>query len=113
MRERVLEALRLATRPLNDDELSVRLDVHPRQAVDAVARKLERDGLLRRVSGPDGKLVNVLANVGIESAPVVVELAMGHEPPPGDSSEQRAAERLMLDALGGILAVSSWNRHPS
>jgi hypothetical protein len=31
---------------------------------------------------------------------VVVELGTGHEPPPGDSSEQRAAERLMLDALG-------------
>jgi hypothetical protein len=98
--ERVLEALRLATSPLDDDELARRLHVRPRQAVNQAARKLEGDGLLRRVSGPDGKLVNVLVGDADVSAPVVVELATGHAPPPGDSSEQRAAERLMLDALG-------------
>ena len=100
VRERVLEALRLATRPLDADELSVRLDVRPRQTVNQVARKLESDGLLRRVSGPDGKLVNVLVDDAGVSSPVVVELGTGHEPPPGDSREQRAAERQMLDALG-------------
>ena len=100
VRERVLETLRLTTRPLDDDELAVRLDVHPRQTVNQATRKLERAGLLRRVTGPDGKLVNVLVRGIADAAPVVVELAAGHEPPPGDSSEQRAAERLMLDALG-------------
>jgi biotin operon repressor len=100
VRKRVLEALRLATRPLDDDELARRLDVRPRQTVNKAARKLEADGLLRRVSGPDGKRVNVLVGDAEVPAPVVVELATGHEPPPGDSSAQRAAERLMLDALG-------------
>lgn len=55
-RERVLKALRLATHPLDDDELSTRLGIHPRQTVNQVARKLEQEGLIRRVSGPDGKL---------------------------------------------------------
>lgn len=100
VRERVLEALRLSTYPLDDDQLSLRLDIHPRQTINQATRKLEREGLLRRVSGPDGKMVNELTHVAVVSAPVVVELVAGHAPPPGDSSEQRAAERLMLDALG-------------
>jgi hypothetical protein len=100
VRERVLEALRLATRPLDDDELARLLDVRLRQTVNQAARKLEGDGLLRRVSGPDGKLVNVLVGDADMSAPVIVELATGHQPPQGDSGEQRAAERVMLDALG-------------
>ena len=68
--------------------------------MNQAARKLEADGLLRRVSGPDGKLVNILVGDADMSAPVIVELATGHQPPRGDSGEQRAAERLMLDALG-------------
>jgi hypothetical protein len=100
VRERVLEALRLATHPWDDDELSGRLGIHPRQTVNQAARKLEREGLIRRVSGPDEKLVNVLADDAGVSTPVVVERPQLHQPPPGDSGEQRAAERLMLDALG-------------
>jgi hypothetical protein len=34
-----------------------------------------------------------------------VERAVGHEPPPGSSHEQRAAERVMLDLLGRRLGV--------
>jgi hypothetical protein len=68
--------------------------------VNQAARKFEADGLLRRVSGPDGELVNVLVGDANVSAPVIVELATGHQPPRGDFGAQRAAERLMLDALG-------------
>ncbi len=71
VRERVLKALRLATHPLDDDELSGPLNIHPRQTVNQATRKLEREGLIRRVSGPDGKLVNVLADDAGVSAPVV------------------------------------------
>ena len=48
MRERVLEALRLATHPLDDDELSGRLGIRPRPTVNRATRKLEREGLIRR-----------------------------------------------------------------
>lgn len=99
-RERVLKALRLATHPLDDDELSTRLGIHPRQTVNQVVRKLEQEGLIRRMSGPDGKIVNILQDDADASNPVIVEHPSGHQPPPGDSREQRAAERQMLDALG-------------
>jgi len=42
VRERVLEALRLATHPLDDDQLSGRPRIHPRQTVNQATRKLER-----------------------------------------------------------------------
>jgi hypothetical protein len=46
VRERVLEALRLATHPLDDGQLSGRPRIHPRQTVNQAARKLEREGLI-------------------------------------------------------------------
>lgn len=43
---------------LDDDELSQRLDIKPRQTVNQSARRLEAEGLLRRFRGPRGKIVN-------------------------------------------------------
>jgi hypothetical protein len=57
---RVLEELRCARRPLDDDELAHRLGVSPRQTINQVCRGLERAGRLRRYTGPEGKIVNDL-----------------------------------------------------
>jgi len=112
-REKVLSTLRLATSPLDDDELARRAQIAPRQQVNQICRKLERDGLLVRVSGPDGKIVNALREAdgaqqtshedpsGAASADTTPSRVL----PPGDSSEQRRAERAMLDALGARLGL--------
>ena len=55
--ERIVEALR--RKPgLDDDELSRLADVTPRQQVNRICRRLEREGKLRRERGPRGKIVN-------------------------------------------------------
>jgi len=112
-RDRVLSTLRHATSPLDDDELAQRAEVSPRQQVNQICRALVRDGLIARVSGPDGKIVNLFLDVddpqttGLEA----IGGAAAPEPtsapplPPGDSAEQRRAERAMLDALGERLGL--------
>lgn len=42
----------------DDDEISASLSIRPRQAVNQTCRHLAAAGLLRRVRGPSGKLVN-------------------------------------------------------
>lgn len=54
--ERILEAIRHS--PLDDDVLAKRLGVSQRQSINQAARRLETRGLLRRIPGPDGKIVN-------------------------------------------------------
>ena len=56
--DRILEAIRYT--PLDDDVLAKRLGIAHRQAVNQTARRLEAQGLLRRIPGPDGKIVNAL-----------------------------------------------------
>ena len=56
--ERILEAIRYA--PLDDDVLARRLGVSQRQSVNQTARRLEAQGKVRRLMGPDGKIVNAL-----------------------------------------------------
>ncbi len=121
-RERITEALRLSRLPLDDDQLSERTGIRPRQAVNQACRALERDGFLRRYTGGSGKLVNELTvpygRLEPSAAPAVaddhpasplaaaqVELADSHETPPGSSREQRDAERVMLDLLGAQLGL--------
>lgn len=58
-RERIIDVLK--HRPgLDDDELSLRTGVWPRQQINQICRRLEAEGVLWRVRGPDGKIVNVL-----------------------------------------------------
>src|SRR5688572_3272561 len=116
-REKVLAALRHATRPLDDDELARRTLITPRQTVNQICRGLAAEGLIARVNGPDGKIVNRLRehgpadpSISTSEAPLArrasVPAAGGRTAdargalPAGDSSEQRLAERAMLDALG-------------
>lgn len=43
---------------LDDDELSLRLGITPRQTINMIARRLESEGLIERVPGPRSKIVN-------------------------------------------------------
>jgi hypothetical protein len=121
-RERIVAELRIASRPLDDDELARRAGISPRQTVNGICRDLEKAGVLRRRSGPDGKLVNELVRdpetreeghphdpgqapvSGPGTGEAVVRRAPD-EPPPGHSIEQQAAERTMLDLLGQQLGT--------
>lgn len=59
--DRIIELLRL--RPeLDDDEIMRSTGVKPRQQVNQICRRLERDGVLTRTVGPRGKLVNALTD---------------------------------------------------
>jgi len=115
-RDRISEAIRLSSRPLDDDQLADRTGISPRQRVNQICRELERAGMVLRRSGSDGKIVNewlghqdpqsdsVLTAGDAEVSPhgVLADSAVqpDHELPPGSSHEQRDAERVMLDLLG-------------
>jgi len=118
-RERVIEAIRVSSWPLDDDQIAARTGISPRQTVNQVCRALERAGVVRRRPGPDGKVVNEwLGNQEQErkSTPASAGAIPGagapadvgtvpdtRAAPAGDSGEQRAAERVMLDLLGARL----------
>lgn len=108
-RDRILNELRVSSRPLDDDELSRRLGISPRQRVNQICRELAMAGLLARRTGPEGKLVNVLiAEVAVtdsEGGASVPTAVTADEIPLGSSREQREAERVMLDLLGAELGV--------
>ncbi len=57
-RDRITEAIRISSRPLDDDQLADRTGVSPRQRVNQICRELELAGVVRRRPGPDGKIVN-------------------------------------------------------
>jgi len=111
-REKVLSTLRHATTPLDDDEIARRAGIRPRQQVNQICNALAREGLLTRTSGPDGKIVNAVTGPGATTpgsraadGAATPETPADSALPPGDSSEQRRAERLMLDALGERLGL--------
>ena len=115
--ERILEALRASTSPLDDDERSRRTGVTQRQQVNQIRRRLASQGLLRRVEDPWGKVVNSIA---CSSTGLASEVGHGEpvrpassttldegtdEPAGGSSTVQRQAERLILALLGERLRV--------
>lgn len=67
--DRILDALRLHG-DLDDDELSMRSGVRPRQQVNQLCRSLEAAGRLERVMGASGKLVNRLTVDQNQARPV-------------------------------------------
>jgi hypothetical protein len=91
-RERVAATIRTSARPLDDDQVVARTGISPRQTVNQICRGLEGAEMVRRGTGPDGKIVNPAA-----TADGAV--------PAGDSAEQRGAERVMLDLLGSRLGL--------
>ena len=83
--DRILDAIRYS--PLDDDILAARLGVSSRQAVNQTARRLEREGLLRRRTGPGGKIVNEWLEAGAAA------VAMGSNLVPADGSLDGMYER--------------------
>jgi len=120
---RLLRAIRTSARPLDDDELSQRTGIRPRQAVNQVLRRLEREGRVVRHSGAAGKIVTEIqetpghaestyqdgsapsARDSTQSVVVFDRLGAGTVPA-GSSQEQRAAEGIMLDVLGRRLGMT-------
>jgi hypothetical protein len=120
-RDRISEAIRTSSRPLDDDQLAERTGISPRQRVNQICRELEHAGIVRRRPGPDGKIVNewlgnhdrqpdnvpAASGTGVSRMAVLAGAAAlqpGRELPPGSSQEQRDAERVMLDLLGQQLS---------
>lgn len=122
-RAELLDALRLSSQPLDDDQLSDRTGIRPRQQVNQICRALELAGLTRRYRGPHGKIVNELIRPTTDSSPAGFVLPVNaprtshegqatmmretfHSRPAGSSLEQRDAERVMLDLLGKQLNLA-------
>jgi len=57
-RDRIIEAIRISSRPLDDDQLAERTGISPRQSVNQICRELVRAGPVRRRPGPDGQIVS-------------------------------------------------------
>lgn len=118
-RDKVLHLIRTSSEPLDDDQLSRQTGIAPRQQVNIICRALAADGMIRRVPGRGGKIVNEWVSrdpVAPQVAPSItqppprvaggLEVAAAAEPlPPGSSQEQRDAERLLLDLLGERLGL--------
>src|SRR5216684_3433416 len=116
-RDRVLAVIRVSARPLDDDQIAARAGVSPRQRVNQICRALEQAGMVRRRTGPDGKIVNEwLGDWEPEGSSRPVDIIPGTDAlvhgvpspaaravPDGDSGEQRDAERVMPDLLGAQL----------
>ena len=105
-RERVLATLGAASIPIDDDELSRRTGIKPRQTVNQICNQLRLEGRLRRVAGPDGKIVNSLLPASQMVAAPTASAAGPMEPSAGSSHEQQAAESVMLAILGDALGVT-------
>lgn len=107
--ERILAELARAARPLDDDQLGERLGV-ARQAVNQVARQLEKQGRLVRYANHGEKIKNRLPAgqpaVGPLTEPVAPVVR------PGDllsEDEVKAAVRDHLEAAGYKVSVA-WGR---
>lgn len=115
-RARLLRAIRTSDRLLDDDELAQRAGIAPRQTVNQVLRRLEREGAVRRMPGPAGKLVTELVpelntpsgdDLG-DQATAVEEAGVegARATTAGSSVEQRRAETAMLAIFGERLGLS-------
>ena len=67
-RERILSAMQGSLRPLDDDQLSHRSGVTPRQTVNMICQRLATEGVLLRTVGPDGKIMNELMSLSTTQA---------------------------------------------
>ena len=90
---RIVEALR--KRPdLDDDALSIRSGVKPRQQVNIICRQLEQRGLVKRFVGPAGKILNRLTDQTAS-----IELAEHARPTTKSAQSAPAKEPLRLRPL--------------
>ncbi len=104
-RGRVLEAIRSAAAPLDDDELTAASGVEPRQTVNSICHALEDEGVIERVTGSEGKIVNRL--VGESAAAGMLDVAVPDADPSADPELSAAAARAQEDAEARMLLVLS------
>jgi len=110
----VLQVLQRAGRPLDDDVIAAQLGV-VRQQVNQTCRRLETQGVLRRVPGPDSKLVNQLrpaadARPGAAAVPASSpRTAPAADPARVSEDEVKAAVKQHLEAQGFSVSVA-WGR---
>lgn len=103
--DRILEAIRYS--PLDDDVLAARLGVSSRQAVNQTARRLEREGLLRRRTGPSGKIVNESLEGGAGGRVGVLPVPPPQPPHPFLSEDEvKEAVRRWLTSQGFAVTVA-------
>lgn len=113
--ERVLAALATSDSLLDDDALSRRTGIR-RQTINQICNRLVTAGLIVRLPGPDGKLVNSLRAPKHELGVPTVEPQLTTALAAGNSGEQQAAEAVMLAVLGATLGCELVPRrieHPS
>lgn len=110
-RDVVLRVLRLSPRPLDDDQLSDRTGIRPRQQVNQICRGLQREGLVRRYVGEHQKIVNEqVSPTGPDPTPARIHPAAG----PRRKRRSRAAPRQVSPRLGAVLLVQVlWRMHVS
>jgi len=91
---------------LDDDELSHRLGIEPRQQVNSICRQLARSGLIERRIGPNGKLCNYPQG-GRASTPSRTRPASLQEPRAGGSHNERVMAEILAAAKGWNLQKGS------
>jgi hypothetical protein len=87
-KQRIMEALRRWP-GLDDDLLARQSDVQPRQQVNQICRRLERQGVIRRVVGPNGKIGNWLTGA---TAPEATRAPASVKTLAQDTSSKRSHE---------------------
>lgn len=109
-RDRVLAAIRHASTPVDDDELSRRKGGRPRQTVNQVCRTLASQGLIQRVTGRDGKIVNVwgTAHASSSAAPSVPAVASGVKDEMANRVSSRSDEATVQAAIADHLVATGW-----
>lgn len=109
MQSRILEALRKAGTPLDDDQLAQRLGV-VRQQVNQSARLLRDKGVIRRVEGHDGKLINMIADKSGEA--IADSLASKKAEMPGEYISEDEIKQAVADHLRaeGWAVEVAWGR---
>lgn len=113
--DRILETLRSSAEPLDDDELSRRCGIYPRQQVNQICRRLAAQGTLTRLTGQHGKMVNALADRAGPGAPVAPksEILLLEErslapPTPRTFSRREWGEAAVQAAIVSHLEATGW-----
>ena len=98
--DRILEALRLSSQPLDDDQLSERAEIGSWQQVNRICRQLEQYGRIRRIVGPDQRIVNEFVQ------PAFSGVALGLPEPAARGAVLGSTEPSVLGAALGEAAPS-------
>jgi len=119
--DRILDVLRRSARPLDDDQVSERAGINSWQQVNRICRALERYGRIRRIVGPDQRIVNEFVAPAMgggaigSTEPAAVGFVLGSPEPtvlvadlPGmvPLAARPPAGRGMLELLGEELGVT-------